>query len=199
MGIKRVKNKKTGKVYVYNYYKGKPIKSNKRNESFFTKSGSKRQGKGLNKQKELLIKELMNSNYSKEEANEITNDIVNDFYNAKVIYDIADAKKKNWTASQIAAKINKNKLFTMLSNTGYDVDEIAEYMDVSVSDLLDKDNWDDTVFTFKNKTFKVNFGLYKDTDISKIIEKVDKKQYVNLFEYMDGWDDEYRRKNKVIK
>ena len=64
------------------------------------------------------------------------------------------------------ARISERTLRSMLSdskiekaiiNTGYTSDELAAEMGIDVTDLLDENNWDGTVFTYGNRTWNFEF------------------------------------------
>lgn len=42
-------------------------------------------------------------------------------------------------------------------NTGYTPEELADEMGISLDDLLDEANWNDSVFTFGGKTWNFEF------------------------------------------
>ena len=79
----------------------------------------------------------------------------------------------------------------MISNTGYDIVEVAQYIGVSTTELLDTANWSGRVFTNPNNgdQFEVRFGVYGDGMlISNVIVKLDT---VNLEAFMSNFAEEY--------
>lgn len=76
------------------------------------------------------------------------------------------AHQRSLAERGIDARISERTLRSMLSdsmiekaiiNTGYTPEELADEMGISLDDLLDEANWNDSVFTFGGKTWNFEF------------------------------------------
>ena len=53
--------------------------------------------------------------------------------------------------------IADSKIEKAIINTGYTADELASELGISIEDLLDESNWDDSTFTFGGRTWTFEF------------------------------------------
>ena len=146
----------------------------KREMSFYTKSGRKRGEKNGREEVEKALYNVLTKNYGVPDYKART--MVSQAYNKDIKYtkSYKKARKKQWTADQLAASLVKDKLKIMLANTGFELEDIRKYMgNAKMSELLDTNNWQGRVFIHPRtgNKYEIKFNVYEDeTTLSKVIE-----------------------------
>ena len=145
----------------------------KRQKSFYDKAGHART-KGGREEADKALYDVLIKRYNMSEFD--AKSTIADAYNKDIKYteSYKRARKKQWTADQLAASLMQDKLKIMLANTGFELEDIRKYMgNVKMSELLDTNNWQGRVFIHPRtgNKYELKFNVYEDeTTLSKVIE-----------------------------
>ena len=97
---------------------------------------------------------------SREDLNESEKRALN--INLDALVDQRKQDKRKLTTNGFYGTMSDSKVGRMLSNAGYSVEEVSQMYNIDENALLDEDNWSGETFSYKGRSFLLQFGYTLD-------------------------------------
>ena len=141
---------------------------NKKSGQYITKEytyeHTSRKGKVLVDKRGRVIKknleQIKQDINSREDLNQSEKRALN--INLDALVDQRKQDKRKLTTNGFYGTMSDSKVGRMLSNAGYSVEEVSQMYNIDEEALLDEDNWNGETFSYKGRSFLLQFGYTLD-------------------------------------